>query len=129
MSDHVLIAAIQQKDQQIKKLEEEILLYEVVAEIERMEAKEAKKSKRVRSNDRTEVIALARKRASNPDDPRSVLDALKRMVPFSPLCGYDSAERVLKWDTGNEDQPPKFQKEKDALAAIQRNIDKSRIKP
>jgi len=128
MSDHVLIAAIQQKDQQIKKMEEEILLYEVVAEIERMEAKEAQKPKRVRSNDRTEVIALARKRANNPDDPRSVLDALRRMVPFPPLCGYDSAERVLKWDTGNEDQPPKFQKEKDALAAIRRYIDKNRIK-
>jgi hypothetical protein len=129
MNKHVLIAALQQKDQQIKDLEEEVLILEVAAEIDRLELAAAKRSKRIRSNDRTEVMALARRSASDPNDPRSVLEALKRMAPYSPLCGYDSAERVFRWDTGNEDAPPKFQTEKDALALIRRHIAKHQGNP
>lgn len=100
-----------------------------VQEIRKMRSATSLKSvKRRRTNDRTEVYAEACRKASAPGNPRSVLAALKVLASsraYSQLCGYDPDARAFKWDTGR-DEPPKFQSEKDALAAIKLHMEKSR---
>jgi len=121
---------LSQKDEQIAKLEYHILLSEVVSDIERLERAEQGKQpiKRSRTNDRTAMLKAARLNAKFPNDPRSVFAALRALAetnPQAPLFGYDVDAKALKWDNG-PDVPPKYQSEKDALAAIKRYIEKSR---
>jgi hypothetical protein len=121
---------LDEKNKHIAALEEEILLWEVVSKIEREERATAAKppTKRSRTNDRTSVLKKAHKYAGE-DDPRSVFGALRVLAqsksPPAPLLGYDIDEKSLKWDAG-PDVPPKYQSEKDALAAVRRYLEKSR---
>jgi hypothetical protein len=86
-------------------------------------------TKRFRTNDRIPVIMKAHKNAEIPSDSRSVFAALRTLVqsknPPVPLLGYDIEEKSFKWDVG-PDKPPAYQTQKDALAAIQRYLNKSR---
>lgn len=84
--------------------------------------------KRSRTNDRTGILKKACQDAEDPNDPRSVLAALRALAkskPQAPLLGYDVEENSLKWDVG-PDEGPEYQKEKNTLAVIKRYLAKSR---
>ena len=121
---------LDEKNKHIAALEEEILIWQVVSKIEREEREQSAKppTKRSRTNDRTGVLKKAHQYAED-DDPRSVLAALRVLAqsknPPAPLLGYDIDEKSFKWDAG-PDVPPRYQSEKDALAAIRRYLEKSR---
>jgi len=83
--------------------------------------------KRSRTNDRTGTLKKACQNAEDPNDPRSVFAALRALAQFAPqapLLGYDVDEKSLKWDDG-PDAGPKYQSEKNALAAIRRYLARS----
>lgn len=82
-----------------------------------------RKTRQIRLNDRTEVIATAVKEARVPDNPHSVLETMRdlaRTSRFTHLLGYVPREG-FQW-MSDESDLPKYQSEKDALAAIRRYL-------
>lgn len=87
-------------------------------------ASSPKSGKRSRQNDHTEVLKVAIREASTPNNARSALIALRQFASsgrFPQLIGHVPGEG-FQWSIGAHEW--KFQAERNALAAINRQLKK-----